>query len=151
MQDYNKALNYAFLLLKYRPRSKNEVSARLEKKGFTGAVIAQVIDKLQEYDYVNDKDFVRFFLASSQNKGWGSLRIERALSSLGVDKELVTAGCAAIDYRDKIRSLIDKKCKFYQGKKNAYAKLMRFLLARGFRYGDVIEEMRGSCAERLKI
>lgn len=143
MDEYTKALNYAFLLLKYRSRSRYEIAFRLERKKYSSSLIKKVLDYLEEYRYINDAEFAKAFIAQGVVKGYGKRRIEYSLKKLGVSKE--TAGPllkSLTEDKSKIRDIIAKKIKYYRGKKNVAAKIMRHLLARGFGYADVIKEIQ---------
>ncbi len=138
----SEAQRYAFLLLKYRPRSRREIRARLQRKNFPASVIDGTISKLEHGGYLDDAQFSRLFTASSRDKGWGRRRIEAHLKKLGV-----AAKDAAAYLPDKaqnralLRELIARKAGFYQNKKNGRQKLVRFLAARGFAYDEILEEL----------
>ncbi|MDD5584375.1 MAG: RecX family transcriptional regulator, partial [Candidatus Omnitrophica bacterium] len=135
MDEYTKALNYAFLLLKYRSRSRHEIVFRLERKKYSSSLIKKVLDHLEEYRYISDAEFARAFIAQSVAKGYGKRRIECSLKKLGVSGE--TAGPllkSLTEDKSKIRDIIAKKIKYYRGKRNVAAKIMRHLVARGFGY-----------------
>ena len=46
-ENKTKALNYAQLLLKFRPRSEKEISWRLKEGGFDAQVIQEVVEGLK--------------------------------------------------------------------------------------------------------
>jgi regulatory protein len=143
VDEYTKALNYAFLLLRYRSRSRHEIVSRLKRKKYSSTLIKKVLDYLEEYRYINDAEFAKAFVAQGVAKGYGKRRLECALKKLGVSKE--TSGpflkSEAAD-KTTIREIIAKKIKYYSGKKNVAAKIMRHLLMRGFEYADVIKEIQ---------
>ncbi|MBU1121817.1 MAG: RecX family transcriptional regulator [Candidatus Omnitrophota bacterium] len=142
MRDYKKALNYSFLLLKYRSRSKGEIIGRLKKRGVSDTLIDKVVEYLQEYNYINDKDFSCAFLEVSLNKGWGPKKIEFALKNLKVSQDLIeeTLKDKSI-YHNKIRELIDKQFFRYKNKKNPYQKVIKYMLTRGFEYDMIAEQI----------
>ncbi|MFH1772213.1 MAG: regulatory protein RecX [Candidatus Omnitrophota bacterium] len=138
-QDFNKALNYAFLLLKYRPRSEKEIAGRLKKKRFTPGTQKEVLAYLSANGYINDTAFARLFVASSLCKGWGRFKIESVLKSFGIKENILKlALCDKEAFRQRLRELIEKRITFYSGKKNAYAKIVRYLASRGFSYSEII-------------
>ncbi|MCP4652537.1 MAG: hypothetical protein GY858_04040 [Candidatus Omnitrophica bacterium] len=143
MEDYNKACNYSFLLLKYRPRSKHELILRLKTKQYSSPVIKKTVEFLQECNYINDSEFVPLFVRSSLNKGWGRRRIDYALKKLGISAELAEKFMPAKKvYKAKIRELIKKKVHYYSGKKNVYQKIVRFLVSRGYDHDEIYEAMQ---------
>jgi len=138
MNDFNKALNYAFLLLKYRMRSKNELVSRLKKKRFKLDIIEKVIDNLEKNNYINDKEFSRLYLDSLLKKGYGKKRIEFNFNRLGIDKNLISEFLDDIYYKKNLEELIKKKISFYKDRKD---KLLRFLLQRGYTYQEIEEAL----------
>jgi regulatory protein len=143
LEDFNKALNYAFLLLKYRPRSKSELISRLRRKSFPAPLIDKVLEYLTELNYIDDREFSRLYISSSLAKGWGRKKIALGLAKLGIAAEVSEEFLKDRNiFREKLGILIRKRLKFYQGKKNVYQKILRYLAQRGFDYADIISEMR---------
>jgi regulatory protein len=138
--EIERALKYAILLLKYRLRSAAEIVVRLKRKEYSADVIDEAVKRLQAYGYIDDKNFARVFINSCRDRGWGSRRTILALKKLGVDRDCY-AGImpSAQDEAQSLQALIEKKSKFYRGKKNAKAKLLRFLINRGFGYDAAME------------
>ncbi|MDD3296030.1 MAG: RecX family transcriptional regulator [Candidatus Omnitrophica bacterium] len=148
--DYIKALNYSFLLLRYRLRSKNEMISRLKKKKYGSAVIKRIVRYLSQYNYINDKEFCRVFIESGLQKGWGPRKIDFNLAKLGVDVRLRSEMLGrGVDYSFQIQRLIDKKdaslgpVKDKIAAKKKLQKILRYLLNRGFSYQDIMKEMEG--------
>jgi regulatory protein len=140
--DFKKALNYAFLLLKYRGRSRKEMASRLAKKQFDPKVIALVLAYLEEKNYINDDEFVVSYVRSAQEKKWGPRKIKFYLARLGVKGAIVDQELKDKTSQKKdIKALIEKKKRSLAGKKNIYQKIMRHLVSRGFEYEDIIEAM----------
>lgn len=137
MKDFNKALNYSFLLLKYRARSKGEIISRLKKKGYDSSLIEQIINYLQKNNYINDIEFTRLFTLSCQEKGWGPKRINFKLKKLGISEDLIEQVLKDKKiFQEKIKELIEQKLKYYRGPKK-YQNILRFLATRGFAYEDI--------------
>jgi len=145
---FKKALRYSFLLLKYRARSRNEITLRLKKKGYNSFLTGQIVNYLQKNNYINDKEFTRLFIISALEKGWGPGKVECNLKKLGISsglrKQVFSRG---VNYRNKIREIITKRIAYYKGKGNIASKkkagqrLVRFLAARGFAEDDIREEI----------
>jgi len=144
-KDFDKALRYAFLLLKYRARSKKEINDRLKRKGYSSSLIDKVIEYLQEYNYLNDEEFARMFVSSSVEKGWGQRRIKFEFKKFGVEPKIYERFLATRAFKDKkkekINQLIERKMKFYKGKKNSTQKVIRFLLGKGFEYDEIFKAL----------
>ena len=149
MKNFDKALNYSFLLLKYRSRSKFEIISRLRKKGYAQAISKQVVEYLEKNNYINDQDFARLFVNYSLEKGWGPKRIESNLKKLGIlpqlrkivyEKDLI--------YNQKMQEIIQEKLKCYKIKKpaipaqKAWQKIVMHLVRKGFDSEVIYREMR---------
>jgi len=142
LKDYTKALNYAFLLLKYRPRSQEEIKRRLKRKGYSPALIESVLQYLLTHRYLDDRAFAHMFVGDCLLKGWGARRIDFALKQLGVAESIrKEVQPDKGEVRKRLREIIQKKISYFQSKKNAYQKCMRYFLARGFSYADVTDEL----------
>ncbi|MDP2922540.1 MAG: regulatory protein RecX [Candidatus Omnitrophota bacterium] len=152
MENYNKALNYSFLLLKYRPRSYAEIKSHLKQKGYSPAITDKVIAYLSENNYINDEEFLRIYIASSLAKGWGRRRIDLALKRFGIGEHLREEALKDREiYCDKLREIIERKLRRYSGTKNAYQKIVRYLASRGFDYEDIFKELDNLGIERFGV
>ena len=148
MKNFNKALSYSFLLLKYRARSRNEIVFRLKNKGYASAVREKVVSYLKENNYINDKEFTRLFVSYSLEKGWGPVRIDFNLKRLGISPQLRKQALALdFDYSDRVREIITKKLEDYKKKKpplprlKIWQKITTHLARKGFDYKIINQEM----------
>ncbi|MCK4810564.1 MAG: regulatory protein RecX [Candidatus Omnitrophica bacterium] len=136
-----KALNYAFLLLKYRLRTIKELRGRLIKKKFPEAVIKEVIIYLKEHHYLDDREFAHVYTKEKLSQGFGQRRISFTLKRLGIPFDLIEVSLdevkKEIDCRRILKELIDKLALKYKGKERKKEKTIRYLLQRGFNYDDI--------------
>jgi len=88
LENFSKALNYAFLLLRFRPRSEHEIRTRLKKRKISPPVAKKVIDYLKSCNYINDQDFVKSYIESALIKGWGPIRVNLNLKRSGIAYKL---------------------------------------------------------------
>ncbi len=137
MEKFQKALNYSFLLLKYRARTKFEIISRLRRKGYGLALSKKVVAHLKENNYLDDEDFTSLFIAGALEQGWGPRRIDFKLKQLGIGSKLRQSGLVGLNYGKKIQELIKKRIKG----KHSWSKIIRFLAARGFDHRDISQEM----------
>jgi SOS response regulatory protein OraA/RecX len=111
--------------------------SRLKIKGYSSLIIKKTLHYLQENGYINDKEFVRLFVASKQEKGWGQIKICLGLKRLGVSEDLIDEATKDKNlFTEKLRDLINKKIYFYKGP-DKYHKILKYLASRGFRYSDI--------------
>lgn len=87
-----QARDYAFLLLKFRLRSEEEIRQRLNKKKFEAEVIEKAVSFLKEKDFLNDRLFVRAWIKARLQKFLALSLIRRELLLKGVGREIVEAG-----------------------------------------------------------
>ena len=144
MEEFTRALRYAYLLLKYRRRSSYEVSFRLGRKGFSPLVVEKVLGLLRQQGYIDDESFVAEFVKDKLNKGWGKNKIYFILkNNLGLDETLINEELNRVDtgeYYRRIRELIQRKLKnkgISQANYEVKGKLFRYLIQRGFPIDDI--------------
>ncbi len=146
MRDTSKkALNYAFLLLKYRPRTTKEISVRLKNKKFPKVVIKKVIIYLKEYHYLDDREFARVYTKEKLRHGFGQRKISFALKKLGIPFDLIESSLdelkREIDCHQILKELIDKLLLRYESKDRKKERIIRYLLNRGFNYDEILTFM----------
>ncbi len=143
MDDFEKFYNKALKFLSYRPRSEKEIIDKLKSKKASDEVIKKVIKKLKEYKFLDDLEFVRWWIEQRTKmnpKGLRLIKIE--LKRKGIDDKLIEK----INLKDRndlklVKGLVEKRIERYKkmGKWEVYPKLVRYLSSRGFSY-DVIKE-----------
>jgi len=89
LRSSQKARDYAFLLLKYRPRSELEVRQRLKKKNFDTRITEETISFLKERDFINDDSFARNWIESRIKRPLGIRRLKAELIIKGIDKTII--------------------------------------------------------------
>ncbi len=86
-----KTFDRAVNLLTYKPRSIEELRTRLLEKVWTNEeIVDEVIEKLKEYNYLNDEQFATSFASSKiRQKAIGKRRLQQDLYRKKVDKETI--------------------------------------------------------------
>ena len=142
-----KAKNYAFLLLKFRLRSEEEIRQRLRKKKFEPQIIEETLDFLKEKKFIDDNYFAKAWIESRLKKPLGIRRLRAELGTKGIAKEIIEARIneAKDNYpedqivaqivREKLRKLKDTE----PGK--AKQRIYAYLLRRGFSPETVIDTL----------
>ncbi len=83
-------VDYAFLLLSFRMRSKDEMRQRLIKKGYTEDEVNGVIDKLEGLNYLNDREFAQTWVKSRiVSKPLGRSLMYRELKRKGIAVDII--------------------------------------------------------------
>jgi regulatory protein len=156
--DFEINLNRALRFLSFRPRSEKEIIDYLKKKSsFAKAsegqarnelesIINAVIKKLKEHKFLNDKEFVKWWIEQrTKIKPRSSRFIKFELKQKGINYELIDEGLSQSDETDfeKAKKLAEKRMPRYskiEEKRKIYEKLFRFLSSKGFDY-DTIKQV----------
>ena len=140
---YNKALKF----LSYRPRSEKEIRDKLKKKKASEETINKIILRLKENNFINDEEFVRWWIEQRTNFKPRSLRlIKMELKQKGIGQELIEETIvhlpSTIDDLESAKKLIEKRLPRYKNlsREEKFQKIARFLSSKGFSY-DIIKEI----------
>lgn len=100
---FEKARDYAYRLLSYRPRSKKEIIERLTRRRFSQETISSVVDYLSQLNYINDSEFARVWVESRiLVKPMGISLLRQELRSKGISNDIVEEVIATLnrDYNE---------------------------------------------------
>ena len=135
---YAFALNKAVSLLSLRARTEREIVDTLEQASYSDEVIARVMARLQEANYINDSDFAEQWAATRTTKGLGKIRIKMELRHKGINSDTIDHALSSIDDPAMFDSAVKAARKAAHGKDlTAPAdrqKLIAALARRGFDY-----------------
>ena len=143
-----KARQYAFLLLKYRLRSKKELGERLTRKKFPGEIAGQVIKSLEEKGFLDDGAFARAWIASRGRK-FGGRRLTQELRQKGISPDLVDEGLRELKERcpeeETVRGIAEEKLRKLKDldPQTARRRVYAYLIRRGFSPDTVIDTING--------
>lgn len=158
MEDFENLLNKAVRFLSFRPRSEKEIKDYLIKKSSSAktpkiqdktgleSVINSVIQKLKEQKFINDEDFVKWWVEQrTLIRPKASRVIKFELKQKGIAKDLIENAFENPKASDleKARAIFQKNIKKYSrfgDKRKAYEKMGRFLASKGFDY-DIIKQV----------
>ncbi|HQO66959.1 MAG TPA: regulatory protein RecX [Spirochaetales bacterium] len=139
-----KAKNYAYTLLRNRPRSEKELRERLRLKGFDDATVDIVIADLTKAGYVNDAKFAKFLVESRMHANpVGDVILKHQLKMKGVSDEVIEGALVEKDksYDEYELALAMAKERFERLKKfdrrKATKRVYDFMLRRGFKYDTI--------------
>ena len=89
------ALNKALSFLSATRKTEKEIRAHLTKKGYLPAVIGYVVEKLREYDFVNDTEYAEAYTeCAAKRKGGRLIRME--LKNKGLSDEAIATAIAGL-------------------------------------------------------
>ncbi|MCU0332518.1 MAG: recombination regulator RecX [Ignavibacteriaceae bacterium] len=138
----------AFRLLGRRQHSSSELRRKLWNKDYEQKLIDEVIDDLQKKGYLDDKEFIRAFVAEkSKSRNWSSKKIKGELFKRGVASKLIdeTLNHHSVDSDNESAMKLAKKkyevlLKRNLEPKELQNKLSTYLFSKGFDY-ELIREV----------
>ena len=86
------AFDTAIYYLTFRDRSRKELCDKLAEKGYEEAEIAEAVEKLMSYGYIDDERYASSYIRN-QMRAKGRRRITMELSGKGVDSEMTRELC----------------------------------------------------------
>ena len=136
-----RCMDAAFSFLSYRPRSEMEVKQRLRRRGFSQEMIEKIIYKLKKNAFINDAEFVRYWLenrAEFNPKGRTILKIE--LRQKGIKRDLLNNMIGDVDEEDNAYRAALKRYRVLSNLEydEFKSRLFTYLKWRGFGY-EIIE------------
>lgn len=135
----DNARSYAFLLLKFRMRSRNELEQRLKRKNFLKDIIKDTLDHLTRIGCIDDLAFAKAWVQSRINlKPCSRNFLIYELEKKGVDKQIIAKAVAAINDASEYataRYIAESKLKKIKtdSTQKIKAKLFGCLKRRGFK------------------
>jgi len=140
--DREKTLKYLYRLLSSREYLEQTLRQKLIKKGVSYDVIDECIDRLKEFNYIDDENFIRSYVKSKIRRQEGPNRIRSKLFLLGANSDTVELMISEL-YSDElidenIKALVIKKSK----KVDDNAKVVAYCSRRGFSISKIITIQR---------
>jgi regulatory protein len=138
MDTSDKALETLKRFCAYQDRCHSETRARLGQLGLWGEEAERIICTLIEEDYLNEARFARSFARGKfRMKGWGRIRIARALEAKQLSAPCIREGLQEIDpeaYQQTLEKLARQKYASLRGERRLarQSKTIRYLLAKGY-------------------
>jgi regulatory protein len=134
-----EAKDVALKILSFRRRTEKQVKDKLQKKGFDEKTIKATIDKLKEFDLINDIEFATAWVKDRLAfKPRGKKLLKQELWKKGIKKEIIEQVTEELcQNEDKSAlELLEKIKKRYKDleEKAAKRRMFNFLLRRGFSY-----------------
>ncbi len=142
------ALNYVLRLLSYRSYLTGSVMDKLSHRKISSTAIQYVIEKCQDYDYLNDDRESRNFIKAQLRRGVGTYLIEKKLegkSGWQFEKirSLTNQMITKEEQLQMIKKLIKRKYSDLDLRqlKNKQ-KVSNFLRRRGFSYEYILDQLQ---------
>ncbi len=132
--EYTSAFSRASSYLLKGSHTVKQVAGYLVKKGYSGKIAAEVIDKLQSYGYLDDGQFAENYVDLKSSRH-GKRLLEVELKQKGVKEEYIEKALSNIENEDETALSIAKK--YVKDKPldmKMKQKCFRYILSKGFSY-----------------
>lgn len=131
---YQKVLK----LISTRYKTQKEVEKYLYDKGYVASIVYFVIEKLNEYHYIDDERYVMSYINSHKNN-CGKLKMKQQLLQKGVKESIINNAFEdeTFEQVEEIKRLAQKYMKNKEDTKENYIKLFKYLLNKGFEYEEI--------------
>lgn len=145
-----KAKSYAFLLLKFRLRSVNEIYQRLKRK-FDEPAVLETVAFLKDKGFIDDKVFAKAWFESRLKRKIGLNKIVKELKLKGIDKQIIDSLFESIkqnyDETDIITAIAKEKLNKLKDVELVTAKrrVYGYLARRGFSPQVIIDVLNQLC------
>lgn len=144
--SYIKCKEAALRIVEKTYKTQKEIKDKLFLKGYDENTIDRTIEFLEEYNFIDDKNYTRMYV-SDKIKKQGANKIKYELTKKGVSEELIKDQISNIDKdseKEVAYLLAEKKysiLKKREGDKYKLSqKLYRFLISKGYEY-DIVSEI----------
>jgi len=149
IEQLKKAREYAFLLLRHRPRSISEFKEKLERRGFNKDISDVLAADFKKRGLLDDARFARMWLEDRMLlKPMGKLRLRQELKNKGISEfdieDAISSAMSGFDEYEAAKTLAQKRLKSITGPDKIAIKrrLFGFLQRRGFSYEVVAKVVR---------
>lgn len=138
------AFSYCLWYLSKYSTTTKKMKSKLYEKGYQYNVVEKTIEKLTEYNYLNDYAFAENFVRKKQDK-YGKARLKKELFAKGVQSDAVEKALQVLEKDDIWESALAVAKKWYRSHelqtREDYQKFIRFMAYRGFEY-DLIAKCK---------
>ena len=135
--EQNLAFNKAFKYMDTALKTSKQMREYLKKKGYDNLIIDNVIEKLKEYKYIDDRLFAESYVNTYKSK-YGKAMLKNKLLQKGVSKEIAEEFLGDFESNEEV---IDKLLRKKIGGKvldnELKVKCVRFLASRGFSFDEI--------------
>jgi len=144
-----RTMDRAIRLLAAKPRSVGELRERLLEKSWTNShIVGEVLLKLEEYKYLDDKQYAKDLAASKlRQRPQGKRKLKQTISQKKLDKETVdeaiTYAFERMPETELVETAIEKRIRLkgIPESREDFKKFYDHLLRQGFSYGLIREKL----------
>jgi len=144
-----KVKAYMMRRLGQRDHARKELFNKAIKKDYPKEVINNVLDELQEKDYLNDTSFAEKFAVDKHHLNkWGPTKIKAHLYKKGIPKSVaersIASAFADVDFRETLLNLVLKRKRRFLREEDPYKrkkKVVDHLARKGYRQSDIYDHL----------
>lgn len=144
--EKSKALTKAVKYISGNLKTIKQIRDYLRKKEYNKITIDYVIEKMQEYGYLDDEAYAKAYILTNSKK-YGKLKLVSELRNKGVSEKIIdTLFEEDIEMLDSIEAVAEKYLKNKVVDEKTLQRLSRFLYSRGYEFDKInriINEKRG--------
>jgi len=134
--EKNTALDKAMTHLSATRKTEKQIRDFLAKKGYLSAVVDYVVEKLNGYGFLDDKEYAESYVEYAvQKKGVRLIRAE--MRGKGLSEEDVDSALQEVDEETQIETastILQKYMRHKEADRETLQKAMKYLLGKGFDY-----------------
>lgn len=134
--ERNNALDKALTHISATRKTEKEVRDFLKTKGFLPSVCDYVIEKMKEYNFLNDTDYAQAYV-DAVGKKKGNRLIKMELRRKGVGDEEIRDALSSVAESVQVETAKAVLLKYMRGKqadKTTLQKAYKYLMGKGFEY-----------------
>lgn len=133
--EKSKALSRVTKYIGSSLKTQKQIRDYLKKKEYSPKTISYVIQKLLEYDYIDDEKYAKAYVLT-YGKKYGKLKLKSQLKQKGVCDEIIEETLEQ-NQIDSIDEVANKYLKNKLWSPEVKQKLIRFLCSRGYEFEDI--------------
>lgn len=138
------AVNDLLASLSRRAHTVRTAKDKLKERGFSHDAIAYAIEKMQDYGYIDDKQYAQDYIEQFRATR-SALRIRRDLMQKGIASSIVDEMLASQDESEACYRSLQRKARGKEWSDESKLKVMRSLVSQGFSFDTV-----RSCVARFE-
>lgn len=147
--NLQRAKDQAMRYLSIRPHSRRELVQKMFRKGYRSEIIHQALDRLQEIDLVNDRQFAKLFIQNELRlRPVGRALLKKKLIEKGIPREMYESILsemyteeAELEIAGNLAAKFLRMNSRFEGKK-LREKMVRFLQGKGFGWEHIQQVLR---------
>lgn len=141
--------SYLMKLLGRRDHARKELLTKARRKDYPDEVIIDILDELEEKDYINEESFAENFTADKFNLNqWGPAKIKAHLFKKGIPKHIIDKTISSyfedLELKETYKNLVLKRKRRFLKEENPLKrkkKIFDYLNRKGFRPNSIFKHM----------